>query len=554
MIKNYEGFVNEEVGFRNLRRIAEKYSTAEIYFHQDLDGVCSALSMKHFLERYYNIKLANTHIIQYGGLEYAVKHTKRTNLPIIVDYAHSKVGYILFDHHDKQAGADTAMDVYAKPSRSNAEIISGEISYTDVFTSTDIKLIQTVDSADFLKYKLRPEDIQRAIFGLDRNAPPGRNRFLMGLVVNRLLLALKNKRISVTSLDGSRDHENKNLLECLVLDCSPSLYSLYINIRHYITNAVSLEWDRRKRSHNVPKSLPSPEELTANLMNYIESRKLYLAGEEEDEVVKHPDIDYDEEYRIVKQVGIGRVFDPGSYDRYVVFKNFPEAEFVCTVFPMGLIQVSCNPFREKRLKSVNLGEIAKSVLAKFKYQLSNINIGIADIKRMNEDEIEKMRSRYGENYRGMGFRMSDLRSLYSDCIVYLPGRKRGDMKTRSKLNLDEPGEEVDLLEQWMDKNYDRWPKEVAQEINQLKIPVLEIIKQVSGGHPSITNIQGFSYMSTRKDLLSILFKTEKYTEVMGVVADAFLDELRSRIDAAESGGPTKGPDTGIDLRGSINVD
>jgi hypothetical protein len=100
--KRYQEFINEEVGFRNLRELAKKYRTAEIYFHQDLDGVCSALAMKHFIERYYGIKVVDTHIIQYGGLEYAVKHTRPDNLPIIVDYAHSKVGYILFDHHDKQ--------------------------------------------------------------------------------------------------------------------------------------------------------------------------------------------------------------------------------------------------------------------------------------------------------------------------------------------------------------------------------------------------------------------------------------------------------------------
>ena len=546
----YDQFMTEEVGFRHLRRIAGEYSTAEIYFHQDLDGVCSALAMRHFLQRHYDIGLEDAHIIQYGGLEYAVKHTRKTNLPIIVDYAHSKVGYILFDHHDKQAGADTAMGLYAKPSRSNAEIISGEISYTDVFTSTDIKLIQTVDSADFLRHGITPEDIQTAVFGIKRDLGAERNRFLMGLVVNRLLLSLKNKRITVTSLDGEREHENRNLLECLVMDCAPSLYSLYLNLMHYINNAVSLEWDRRARSHNVPKSLPTPEELTDNLMSYIKTRKRYVPDPETDEPVQHPDIEFDEEYKIVRQVGIGRVFDPGSYDRYVVFRNFPEAEFVCTVFPMGLIQVSCNPFREKRLKSINLGDITRAVLAKYKYQLSNINIGISDIKRMNEDEIEKMRNRYGGGYKGMGFRMSDLRSLYADCIVYLPGRKRGDTRTRAKLDLDAESEEVAMLEKWMDRNYSAWPRDVADEINQLKIPVLEIIQQMSGGHPSITNIQGFSYMSTRKDLMSMLFKTERYTDVMGMVADEFLAELRRRIDGASPGGPGDG----IQLKGSVSVE
>ena len=551
--KKYLQFINEEVGFRNLKKIAQKYSTAEIYFHQDLDGVCSALSMKYFLEKYYAIQVVDTHIIQYGALEYAVKHTKEENLPIIVDYAHSKVGYILFDHHDKQSGADTAGGIYAKPSRSNAEIISGEISYSDVFTSTDIKLIQTVDSADFLKFNLQPEDIQRALFSLNKDLSAERNRFLMGFVVNRLLLSMKNKRINVRSLDGKRTHTNRNLLECLVLDCTPSLYSIFINLKHYINNAVSMEWDRASRSYGRKSKLSTPEELTANLMKYIETRKRFT--KEYGREVKHPEIDYDETYKIVKQVGIGRVFDPGSYDRYVVFKNFPEAEFVCTVFPMGLIQVSCNPFKEKRLKAVNLGEITKEVLAKYKYQLSNIRIGISDIKKINEDEVGKMKNKYGSEYKAMGFRFSDLKSLYKDSIVYLPGRLKGDLKTRGTLNLDDMSiPEVKLLSQWMDKTYQEWPYEVAEEINHLKIPVLDIITQGSGGHPSITNIQGFNYMSTRRDLMKMLFQTDDFTKIMLMFANDFLDILRSRIDAAQSGQQVKAAQNDIELKGSVNTE
>lgn len=554
--KKYVEFLTEEVGFRNIKKIGEKYSTAEIYFHQDLDGVCSALSMKYFLEKFYDITVVDTHIIQYGALEYAVKHTKKTNLPIIVDYAHSKVGYILFDHHDKQSGADTAGGIYAKPSRSNAEIISGEISYSDVFLSTDIKLIQTVDSADFLKYDLKPEDIQNALFAVNKDLSADRNRFLMGFVVNRLLLALKNKRISVDSLDGKRTHNNRNLLECLVLDCSPSLYSIFINLKHYINRATSLEWDRYRRSYDKEAKLSTPEELTRNLMKYIETRKRFISQAETGKTVKHPDIDFDENYKIVRQVGIGRVFDPGSYDRYVVFKNFPDAEFVCTIFPMGLIQVSCNPFKEKRLKVINLGDITKEVLGKYKYELSNIRIGVSDIKRINEDEVEKMKTKYGREYKAMGFRLSDLKSLYKDSIIYLPNRENGDLKTRATLDLEnESIPEVVLLNKWMDKNYSQWPYEVAEELNHLKIPVLDIITQSSGGHPSITNIQGLNYMSTRKDLMERLFKTDKYTEVMKMLADDFISVLKSRIDVARSGKEvTSSTDTDLQLKGSVSTE
>ena len=35
MIKKYQNFLNEEVGLKNISKIAKLYKTAEIYFHKD---------------------------------------------------------------------------------------------------------------------------------------------------------------------------------------------------------------------------------------------------------------------------------------------------------------------------------------------------------------------------------------------------------------------------------------------------------------------------------------------------------------------------------------
>ncbi len=556
MIKKYQGFrqINEEVGVRKMKSIADFYSEAEIYFHMDLDGVTSALAMKYFIER-YDIDVVDAHIIQYGNIEYAVKNTEEGRMPVLVDFAHSKPFFVIAtDHHDKQTGADTNPATYFKPSRSNVETISGEISPSDAFTSTDIELIKMVDSADFLKYDIKPEDIQNAVFKYKKELTPQKNRFLMGLVVNRLLLVFKSKRITVKSLDGKRDHINRNLLECLVLDSTPSLHSIFNNLRHYINNAISQEWSMSTRSHNTPMRLATPEQMTSNLMNYIETRKLYTK-DEEGNLTKHKDIDFIEDYNIVRQYGIGSVFKAGSYDRYIVFKNFPKADFVCTIFPMGLIQVSCNPFKEKALKQVNLGEIAKEVLSKFKYQLSNINISISDIKRINEDEVKKMKERYGQDYQAIGFNFSDLKAFYKDAIIALPNRRQGDSKTRVILNLDdENNQDVQLLEEWMDIPYEEWSNEAKQEISWLKIPIWNIIEESSGGHPSITNIQGLNYLSCRKDLLRILFKTENYTDVMKLIADTFINVMQEKIDAAKKGRKVEYDTKDVNLKSSVIVE
>ena len=211
MIKKFNSFVNEEVGIRNIKSTIGDSNKCEIYFHKDLDGVCTAIAMKSFLKTYYRVDTVDTHIIQYGGLEFAIKTGMEGTLKVVVDFAHSKPMFkIATDHHDRQVGADDTKSKYFKPSRSNVEIVSGEISYSDVFLPTDIELIKTIDSANFLKWEIKPEDVQNSIFKFRRELSGEKNRFMMGFVVNRLLLAYKNKRISCKSLDGKRDHINKN--------------------------------------------------------------------------------------------------------------------------------------------------------------------------------------------------------------------------------------------------------------------------------------------------------------------------------------------------------
>ena len=62
----------KESGIRNIKALAERYPKAEIYFHQDTDGVTTALAMKNYLES-YGIKVIGSHVIQYGDKEFSVQ-------------------------------------------------------------------------------------------------------------------------------------------------------------------------------------------------------------------------------------------------------------------------------------------------------------------------------------------------------------------------------------------------------------------------------------------------------------------------------------------------
>jgi len=543
----YNTFVNEEVGLKNLKSIVSGHKTSEIYFHKDLDGVCSALAMKYFLETYYKIKTVDCHQIQYGGMEFAVKHHKEGNLVCLVDFAHSKPMFqIATDHHDKQiGGAVDKKGTYFKPSRSNVETISGEISYSDVFTHEDIKLIQTVDSANFATFSLTPDDIQNSVFKYQKTLKGSENRFLMGFVVNRLLLAYKNKRISVTSLDGKNDHINRNILECLVLDSSPSLLSMFNNLRHYINSAKVSD----KRGF-----LATPEDIMKNLQDYTSRMKDYKFVEDETGEVREYDpsnrrhmnakrttgVHFDEEYKIIRQYGGGSMYEPGSYDRYVPFKNFPEANFICLVWPMGLIQVSCNPFKEKVLKKINLGEISKEVMASHKPVLTKILVSLENVKKEFEtsQDWKKMQKEEGSDYEGVGFKYSDLEAFYKDCVLKMENSKFEPVDINN-----------DSLKSAMNKVYDKLSDSEKSILRQYKISIWELITRNSGGHPSITNLQGFGFLKYNKDALKIAYETEKYTDVMKKVAREFIDNLKDKIDKDKAGKNLEYDTKGVELSG-----
>ena len=241
------------------------------------------------------------------------------------------------------------------------------------------------------------------------------------------------------------------------------------------------------------------------------------------------------------QYGGGAMFKPGSYDRYVAFENNPEANFNCIVWPMGLIQVSCNPFREKALPKINLGEIAKEVLAKHQSIFSKILISLDSLKKEFEtsQDWKKMQKDEGPDYEGVGFKYSDLSAFYKDCI-YKQSEK--DLKLYD-ISTD------DKLKEAMNTVYDKMSFEQQNYLKYFKISVWELITRNSGGHPSITNIQGFGFMKYNKDAMSIAYSTDKYTEVMKKIAREFVNNLKEKIDAIKTGKEVSYQTGGVEFTG-----
>ena len=151
----------KETGIRDISALRKRYPKAEIYFHQDLDGVTTAIAMKKYLES-NGIDVVGAHIIQYGDKEFSVKKNdaQGDTMPVLVDFAHGKPMFTIHtDHHDKQIGVEKGTSKQFRGARSNVETISQVVSPKDLFMSSDILLINTVDSADFARQNLQPEDV-----------------------------------------------------------------------------------------------------------------------------------------------------------------------------------------------------------------------------------------------------------------------------------------------------------------------------------------------------------------------------------------------------------
>ena len=459
-----------ETGLRNISALKKRYPKAEIYFHQDLDGVTTAIAMKKYLED-NGINVVGSHVIQYGDKEFAVKKNdaRGDTMPVLVDFAHGKPMFVIHtDHHDKQIGAEKDTSKSFRQARSNVETISQVVSPKDLFPQPDIMLISTVDSADFAKHDITPEEVVNYIFRLDKDKSLQKNKMLLGLVINKLLLAFKNK---------------PKFLEGLVMDSEPSLMSILNNIKKWMkeTNAASTQ------------------ELQKNAEEYVQSMKEYPSVSD----------------NIIYQYGGGSMYKPGSYDRYTPFRNNPEADFLIMAWPMGLVQASCNPFKKNReLKGVNLGEIAKEVLSRWETQLKGKEVPLSTIKWVSETSVGP---------ESIGFTFKDFEAIYGERMK----ERDGGINALNK------------LQDMMSKPFKDLSEEEKNILDQINVSAWDIIEANSGGHKCITNISGLNYLGRSKRPPKGSYRYNEQEESPSVkftkmIASEFLNKLKQKIAESKS--------------------
>ena len=386
----------KESGIRDINRLKKEFDDVIIVTHMDLDGVVSGIGMKYYFQN-QGFKVIDSQIIQYGDKEWSLKKSDpdKKILYCLCDFAHGKPMFTVhLDHHDSQAGVEAGTSTSFRQSRSNIETISQIVSPKELFPSDDIMLISTVDSANFAVNNITPEQVMSYLFNFDKDSSLKRNKMMMGLVTNKLLLAFKNK---------------PGFLERLIMECTPSLLNILLKIKQIV---------QEKGYANIPQLEKNKEDYVSSMKNH---KNVEIVG------------------NIIKQYGGGSMMRPGSYDRYTPFRNNPEADFIVIAWPMGLVQASCNPFKKERsLKGVNLGEIKDVVLSKWESQLKSREIPLSTIKWVSES---------GMNADSVGFTFKDFVALYGDKFKQMESGKKlleilGNMMTKPFKSLSPKQQEL----------------------------------------------------------------------------------------------------------------
>lgn len=422
---------------------------------KELDGITSGIAIREYLKQ-YKIKTIDTEMIQYGDREYAVKTAPKGVLQVLVDFGHDKINMQIYtDHHDHtETERKTSTQGQSKilpTTPSNAEAISQTISPRDIFPAEDIKAISMVDSADFAKYGLKPDDIMRSVFTMDKSLDVKKNHQMMALVVNKLLLAYKNK---------------PGFLDEVVMKAKPSLLSMF-----NLTVKMAKE-----------RGLPSGLEMVVKTSNYKEQRKgKILQHLKINDIKSMTNGDSGLIGTTIVQTGGGAMAGDNQYDRYTIFSIHPNAEYLITEWAGMLNQLSKNPFIGRK-NPYHLGDLVmKKILPKYKGKLSSMDVTLDSLKY----NFEKMALK--KKIKGaMGFTFNDLMYLF-----------KGKIKGLQSKNKWWPNMVKDIT----NKPYKFLSKKQKSILKKISITAWDIIVTQSGGHKDITNISLPYYLG--KEMKSI---------------------------------------------------
>ena len=472
-----------ESGLRNIREIAKNYKEAWIYGHIDFDGVTSSLVMRYYLAQ-YGIKTTNWIPIQYGSQEYALEKKPDGVLGVLVDFSHGKIEFQIHTDHHQQQIQYPGQSKQFRHSKSNASTISSIISPTDIMSKDDLRIVDMVDSAGYAEEGISVKEIKNYVYNFKKDSSSKENQLKFGIVVNKLLLAYKNK---------------PDYLKTIVMTAKPSLMSMYNVMVSMISEHI--------KAGDKGWSLPSQLQKNSEWYNQRQRENIVKIGSVKsiDELSKGKNAVIG---NCIVQVGGGLMNKTGSYDRYTAFDIHPESRFFIMIWDtIGMMQVSTNNWNLKGLEDIDLGEIVLKQVFEGKYKplldKPKYDISLLAIKKAYEEKITP--DMEGTSY---GFNLNDFRALFEDDLIVSEKQQKWLDRCMKYKPSDLTPNEKDTPKQL------EYKFKCCKFLNTFKIPLSEIILKTSGGHKTITNLNGFAFLNEQQRITkSLRAKQNPYKSV-----------------------------------------
>lgn len=456
---------------------------AILFFHQDMDGVVSAIIFKEILKK-YKINIIKYVPIEYGerwayiSLKKWKKDDNEKTIFVLTDFSNGFIDVeIHTDHHQKQYIANKSQTYFDSDKKSNAELLNNISTYS-IMDEEEIKFINIIDAAQYVEYSLQPEELLNTVFKYDKTKNYKENKMYLALVINNIIAIYKNKMV-----------ENKNFLSILVELAKPSLLSIY-NTAIYLLKNINKE--------DYKKILDLEEKM---FYKYLEDVKK-VAEKNKTPIIINSYSDFLEALKknsyemfitkekiIVSVNNIKNLYQNVNNTFQKVYNNFRYAPFaayrnsilILKIFEdLSRIQISYNAWNTdiKNIKeNFNLADIKEEVFSEFeKFIFKKEYIKIGDLLSVVFDvkKIEKQKDL-------SDFKINNVIGFLKILKPILKIRKNADFSVVLRFNKEIKNKNILEFHKILN-NY-------KKELNNVLFFLKDYCKIFSGGHKKIYNFE-----------------------------------------------------------------
>jgi hypothetical protein len=332
-----------------------------IYFHEDFDGVVSALGVKCALNKYGLTNIV-ARKVQYG--DHLTQIAPNPNdLNILVDFADGFEGTDLHTdhHHGTYSPQDGGIKAFYPAAKSNGAVLWGQVNTqlelpNSHLISPLIKAVNCIDSAGYAKLGFTTTEQRTYLPDLANQITQHSNlepQLKHYFALNKILLAFKSTLV-----------DNKSYLETFVEKCQT------IHPIEMVYGACQLAFQANKKPYKDKPSKKAIKNTTiSSLLNMLQENgdeyQEKFKQEMQRRIEENPSLlQTSQDKKQILYIDHTKKVAPmfrGAYDRYAAFEQFPQITYLINNWgAMGLVQASYNP--NAQTKDRNMLEITTKAL------------------------------------------------------------------------------------------------------------------------------------------------------------------------------------------------